>query len=363
MPIGFLIGATVLDTNDVAEIALDYLHPRFGDNILIDVIGNKALAIVSSDITGRCRDYGAHRSFSQTMKYLSFPKTWYSKSKSAIELAFEATLAHNSLSFNAMKPEKRVIMRKPPEHVRTLENWTGESSEVSTYYSKWVDSYQTVLNHLKLKHPNNHTCSIDTAISANQRTLLNYFDLRTGGPSRRIKTVLEDFAVKTPVGWRPQKRKSTLSLRFDMLYAPMEKKLLVAEIKPTATLRKGDIVRRVAQMTAYNAWFCYMGDKETPLAYILPTITSFIEDEMIKCISETRPIIPICVTTDEFLRKDIEQRLVSSEIVTGERRFKPKPGQKPFEFSPEVKERHTMELANLRALEERLGLNNGSGLC
>ncbi len=360
MQVSSFTGATVLDmlnSNDVAGAARDFLRPRFWDDVKVATLPghgeyeNNQIIIVLSDKTSKeCPDHEHHKKFRQIMEYLAFEPTWYAKSRTSIEMTFEGALVDNKLCFPILRSEKRAYIKRPPENVRALENFGGKREgriEQSEYLKRWQTCYKQVEDWLRIKHPNNHLWSKMGPLSEDQQHLEHYFDLCTGGPSQRIKKAI-DFAVSQ--SQKVGKRKPTLGVRFDTVYPPAEHKIMISEIKPTAAISVNGLIHRVAQLSAYDAWLSYTQDDETPLAYVLPTVNSHLECIMVEQVSETRPVIPICITTNSFLKQDIKFRkriskyVIENQQMTGE-------GMK---IDPQVAERHSNELEHLQGLESVL---------
>jgi len=320
-----------LNAKDIARLASDVLEERFGENIDVDIKNGQVIACFNEELVP-CRASEECEKFSEKMEYLSSNDD---SKLGDIEIAFQKALIRSKLIFKIRNSEKRGYIPAPPVKFKPLEHWSAENyANVRETIKKWTDCYKTIERWLNMGHPTPWAKPKIEEVPETQRKLSWYFDIYRGGAARRVEKILETF------GKPERKRHPTLGLRFDIIYEPMKRKLLFSEIKPAATIRPGELMSRAAQLSAYDAFLNFAGDDKTPIAYILPTNYSYLEKELVTKVSNARQIIPICITTEYFLRKDLESRMETSEWV-----LRPE----NTDASPELIERHKSELKFLES--------------
>lgn len=335
-----------IDYSHLLYAISSYASERFDKDVQILDNKGQIIILVEKDSTNE-----SLRKFRQTLYYLSFPKTWYHKSQHAAELVFEEALANLNLPLQVRERQRTVYIHKPPEE-SPLELYSqGKSPESLQRKSEKLKlCYETIDKALsqkkkfsyitKRKHDKKQTRLTDFYRIPEEEHLQLQLDAFVKPESERNKK------ARTP-SWR--------KIRLDIVYkdeTPESQALIFGEVKAFSSVTKTTIERRVAQLQSYDAWLVMNGDEGyTPLLYLLPTIPSHVENPMFHRIKEItgREIIPVCVTTSDYIKTDFTRRMKTLQNLEGAAKY-------GVNINPELFSLYSAESQYISRMSEELAL-------
>ncbi len=246
--------------------------------------------------------------FKQLMGYLSFEPTWFFRTRHAAELVYESALVKLGIPFPAKHNQQTEFIHRPETGWVPLETFGGEQDveKLRREHERLKACYEIIDRALGKRKDTSYRKRED--LPQSQRTLYNFS--RVDGDEDQVQfpyftpPVKQSTRVERAARWR--------KVRFDVIYDVQNPKALVfAEVKAYHTLRGKLLNQRDWQMLSYDAWLVANGDEGlTPFLYILPTIPSHKEMELLQRIEKTtkRAIVPLCITTEPYLKSDMYRR-------------------------------------------------------
>jgi len=254
------------------------------------------------------------------------------------EVVFEETLAKLDMPLRVKECQKTVFVQKPPEATPLDEFLPNSEESLRKIYER----------HRKLK-----ACyeAIDRSLRGKKKQSYIPRRKRPKEQESLLKFIEQPpldlfFKRDSSLSRKKPRSKRWRKIRFDMIFdIPREPALIFSEVKAFPTLRNGIIEERAYQLMAYDAWLRMSGDEGyTPLLLVTPTVISHKEESMILDIKQQtgRKVLPVCVTTPDYLRRDIERRKRKAKLV--ER------SANKYEMDPEVVETYRRELEHLSQL-------------
>uniref|UniRef100_A0A7C3WLD3 Uncharacterized protein n=1 Tax=Dictyoglomus turgidum TaxID=513050 RepID=A0A7C3WLD3_9BACT len=265
--------------------------------------------------------------FGQVMDYLSFKVTWFYKKEHFGESVFEKTIANLDVPLKVRGCQRTIFLPKPTES-ELLDKFLLDSGsrlkEVYEMREKLKTCYKIIDESLSKKKKFSYVQK--STAPKEQQSLLNFYDGQLPLDYFLLKSQITKKSIKKPRNTRWRK------IRFDVIFEMSEiPALIFAEVKAFPTLRNSDIISRKNQLLAYDAWLKIKGDEAyTPIIYLLPTLISHREISIVSDVKERsrREIVPVCVSTSNYLKEDLKRRKNKTEIV--------KKASLKYEMDPEV---------------------------
>lgn len=284
-----------------------FLNERFGD--AARVRRYRGQIIVTLNNCPGSKEPETVCKFEQAMMSLRGERSWYSQRDSAKELAYEIVLKELNLPAPVRKRQLIETVRRPVDS-SPLEKYTDDEvgyrkvMERREVERRCWDIIEAALEH---RHP--------TGYVRRARRDEAQHSLYRWAPDRFVQTRLEEFDSR--VWEKVQRRLDNRRLRFDVIYylpetADSYATHVFAEIKPASTLAKSALYDRCQQLQCYHAWLLMNGAGNlTPLIVVEPTVYSLAESGIYRRLSADidREIIPVTVSTPDYIKADVNDRI------------------------------------------------------
>lgn len=310
---------SILPRSEVNCLIQEEISKKFGSNAQVYGNGGCLMVVVMPEIGNETSG-----KFSQVMHYLSNPRKWFYRESHAAEDAYESALVHLKIPFKVNASQQTEFIYKPPVRTGPLDVFCkepdpSELQKARENHEMLIQCYDVIDRALNARKFSSYRKKVSREVYG-QRSLL---DFNRSEESETRKPRNEEW------------RKMRLDVAYDVREVPA---IIFGEIKAFSTVASGLLDERAQQLLGYDAWLKIRGDKGiTPFMYILPTMPTHREIKMAEYVGGTtsRDVIPLCITTPEYLKGDFEKRERSLEIIENL--------SKRTEISPEVLETHRKE--------------------
>jgi hypothetical protein len=291
---------------EIDERIGDYLSERFGDAATVEKVGTQTLIVLANGPNSK--ESKTICKFGQVMEDIKGKGTWFQQRDSAKELAYEIGLRDLNIPVS-VRSNQTIERIKRPTKASPMERFTGDIEayrRISDIRQMEENCWTVIENALNHRHPTGYAKRIKR--EENQHSLYNWM------PKEARQKKLWEF--DSNIWSKVNRRLDNRIIRFDIIYHLPETEEnfathLFAEIKPYSSLANKLLTDREQQLNCYHAWLLMTGAGNlTPLAVVEPGVFSWRESDMYYQLSRDmkREIIPMTVTTPEYLADDLNSR-------------------------------------------------------